>query len=83
MEKYKNLSLMMVVLSLIMFGVLRYTEINPLILSGTIIILSIIGLIFGFLSKRSFPIVFNIIIFLYAIFLMLAFLLAYSNVYDG
>ena len=74
---------MMVVLSLIMFGVLRYTEINPLILSGTIIILSIIGLIFGFLSKRSFPIVFNIIIFLYAIFLMLAFLLAYSNVYDG
>ena len=74
---------MMVVLSLIMFGVLRYTEINPLILSGTIIILSIIGLIFGFLSKRSFPIVFNIIIFLYAIFLILAFLLAYSNVYDG
>lgn len=73
----------MVVLSLIMFGVLRYTEINPLILSGIIIILSIFGLIFGFQSKKSFPIVFNIIILLYAFFLMLAFLLAYSNVYDG
>lgn len=73
----------MAIICLLIFGIIRFTDINVIPLVVTMVVSSIIGVLFGFRSKKTLIILINIFILFFSILLLFALLIAYGRVLHG
>ena len=74
-------SLLIAIICLIAFGLIRFTDINEITLLVSVVVLSIIGMVLGFLSKNALLTSVNFVILLISIFILFVFLMLYSRAY--